>query len=862
MPDTTVTERPRTVDEVTVANTRVGRFDYKWVALAVVLTGTIMTILDATIVNIAIPTLQHDLHAGSYTDIAWVVTGYLLAQGAVIPLSGWATDRWGTKKLYLITIVTFTVASMLCGVSQNLGELIFFRVVQGIGGGMLMPIGMTIILQAVGPQQMGRVMGIFGVPMLIAPAVGPVLGGWFVQDFSWRLIFYVNVPIGIIGFLAATRFLRESHRTARLRLDVVGLLTGVPAVLALMYAVDRSTDLGWTSAVVISLLVASALLMCAFVLRQLRAREPLLQLTLFRDRTFSWAMAISFVVVTAMFGTMLLLPLYLQEVHGYDAIETGLLLLPQAAMAAVSMPLGGYLTDRLGPKWVVATGMILLTLGSVLLAQIHYNSSNWLVISALMLRGFAMGFAMMPTMSAALARVPRRYASRASSITNTLQRLSSSVGIAVLVTVLAGQFTTAAKQTTCAPPAAVVVAAANTLHQPALSAQQYCAVLQEQDRRFVRAGKRGQYAAQHWQRGARRVQSSVRGRRLQRRFRPHLCPDRHPLGDRDHPRILPQATRARRVRQQLCRDDGLGPLRGSIAGPAISLGALVEQDVDVLGAELVEMSHQRAAQRRHTQLRMRVRTRHRLGDELVDEPDVVRRGNAGSECGGSTGPLPCIAVQNRRAGLGRGNRVHGVLQRQHPISQRQCQRSSRSPLAENRAHHGDAQFQHGDQRLGDRPCLAPFLGADPGVGCRGVDETDNRHAELLGGAHEPLRLAISLGVRHPEVVQGTTDRVGSLLLADDHDPAIVEPCRPAHHSSVVAEQPVATQLRPFGERSGDHLQRAGTAGVARQLDGGKSEAFPFGGVGGDSHWCAENPMSSRAIVLRRMPRSTTASTIP
>ncbi len=478
MPDTTVTERPRTVDEVTVANTRVGRFDYKWVALAVVLTGTIMTILDATIVNIAIPTLQHDLHAGSYTDIAWVVTGYLLAQGAVIPLSGWATDRWGTKKLYLITIVTFTVASMLCGVSQNLGELIFFRVVQGIGGGMLMPIGMTIILQAVGPQQMGRVMGIFGVPMLIAPAVGPVLGGWFVQDFSWRLIFYVNVPIGIIGFLAATRFLRESHRTARLRLDVVGLLTGVPAVLALMYAVDRSTDLGWTSAVVISLLVASALLMCAFVLRQLRAREPLLQLTLFRDRTFSWAMAISFVVVTAMFGTMLLLPLYLQEVHGYDAIETGLLLLPQAAMAAVSMPLGGYLTDRLGPKWVVATGMILLTLGSVLLAQIHYNSSNWLVISALMLRGFAMGFAMMPTMSAALARGPRRYASRASSITNTLQRLSSSVGIAVLVTVLAGQFTTAAKQTTCAPPAAVVVAAANTLHQPALSAQQYCAVLQ------------------------------------------------------------------------------------------------------------------------------------------------------------------------------------------------------------------------------------------------------------------------------------------------------------------------------------------------------------------------------------------------
>jgi EmrB/QacA subfamily drug resistance transporter len=479
MADTTVTERPPTPGEVSATPDRVGRFEYKWIALAVVLSGTIMTILDSTIVNIAIPTLQRDLHAGSYTEIAWVVTGYLLAQGAVIPLSGWATDRWGTKRLYLITIVMFTVASMLCGVSQNLGELIFFRVVQGIGGGMLMPIGMTIILQAVGPQQMGRVMGIFGVPMLIAPAVGPVLGGWFVQDFTWRLIFYVNVPIGIIGFIAAIRFLRESRRTARLRLDVIGLLTGVPAVVALMYAVDRSTQLGWSSPQVVSLLVASAVLMAAFVRRQLRAREPLLQLSLFRDRTFSWAMALSFVVVTAMFGTMLLLPLYLQEVHGYDAIETGLLLLPQAAMAAVSMPLGGFLTDRIGPKWVVATGMILLTLGSILLAQIHYDSSNWLVIAALMLRGFAMGFAMMPTMSAALARVPRQYTSRASSITNTLQRLSSSVGIAVLVTVLAGQFGTAASQTTCAPPATVVIAAANALHQPGLTGPQYCGYLEQ-----------------------------------------------------------------------------------------------------------------------------------------------------------------------------------------------------------------------------------------------------------------------------------------------------------------------------------------------------------------------------------------------
>ncbi|MFN2568998.1 MAG: DHA2 family efflux MFS transporter permease subunit [Candidatus Dormibacteria bacterium] len=430
---------------------RIGRFEYRWVALAVVLSGTIMTILDATIVNIAVPTLQHDFHAGSYTDIAWVVTGYLLAQGAVIPATGWATDRFGTKRLYLITMVLFTLASAACGLAQTLPELIFFRVLQGIGGGMLMPIGMTIILQAVGPGSMGKVMGIFGVPMLIAPALGPVLGGWFIQDFSWRLIFYVNVPIGIIGFLAASRFLIESGRSHKLRLDYIGLLTATPAVLALMYAVDRSNELGWGSPLVVGLIALSIVLSVAFVLRQRRAEEPLLHLELFRDSTFSWAMVLSFLIVTSLFGAMLLLPLYLQQVHGYDAITTGLLLLPQGATAAISMPVGGFLTDRYGPRPVVSTGLVLLTIAGIMLAQIHTDSSMTFIVGALALRGFAMGFAMMPTMSAALARVPRQFTSRASSITNTLQRVGSSIGIAILVTVLSAQFSTAATQTPCSP---------------------------------------------------------------------------------------------------------------------------------------------------------------------------------------------------------------------------------------------------------------------------------------------------------------------------------------------------------------------------------------------------------------------------
>jgi MFS family permease len=202
-----------------------------------------------------------------------VVTAYMLAQGAVIPMTGWATDRFGTKRLYLLTIVLFTVASMACGLAQNLPQLIFFRVIQGIGGGMLMPIGMTIILKAVGPTQMGRVMGIFGVPMLLAPALGPVLGGWFVQDFTWRLIFYVNVPIGIVGLFAASRYLRETGTTHKLRLDAFGLLTATPAVVALMYAVDQSTSLGWSSSLVISLLAMSVMLAASFIVSQLGRRR-------------------------------------------------------------------------------------------------------------------------------------------------------------------------------------------------------------------------------------------------------------------------------------------------------------------------------------------------------------------------------------------------------------------------------------------------------------------------------------------------------------------------------------------------------------------------------------------------------------
>lgn len=438
---------------------RIGRFEYKWVALAVVLLGSIMTLIDATVVNVALPTLQSAFHSQSYNDISWVVTAYLLAQGAVIPITGWVTDRYGTKRVYLITLFLFTASSALCGLAWNLPTLVLFRILQGVGGGMIMPIGMTIILRAVGPSQMGRVMGIFGVPMLLAPAIGPVLGGWLVQDFTWRLIFYINIPVGVAALVAATRLLRETPFSHTMKLDWIGFLTGTPAVVALMYGVDRSSELGWGSPLVVAMLAIAAVFFCAFLYRQRVAEEPLLHLELFHDTTFRSSIILGFFLVTALFGGMVLLPIYLQQVHGYDAITTGLMLMPQAATAALFMPIGGFLTDRIGPRPVVIFGVVLLVIGGVMLAQIHATSPVALVVAALALRGMAMGFAMMPGMSAGLARIPAHLTSRASSITNTVQRAGSSVGIAILVTVLSAQVGTASVQASCTPPPEVLASA-------------------------------------------------------------------------------------------------------------------------------------------------------------------------------------------------------------------------------------------------------------------------------------------------------------------------------------------------------------------------------------------------------------------
>ncbi len=331
---------------------------YVWRISMVVLVGSIMSILDTTIVNVALATLSRELKA-SIAEIQWVVTGYMLALAAVIPISGWAARRFGAKRIYLLSLILFTAGSALCGLATSTTELIVFRVLQGLGGGMIMPIGQMMMADVAGPKRMGRVMSIMAVPVMLAPILGPTIGGLILQNVSWRWIFYVNVPIGILGTIAALRVLPSGERGGAGSLDFRGLALMATGLPLFTYGLAEIGITGSFTAVkvVVPILVGLALV-GVFVLHALRVKNPLLDLRLYRRPTFSSASLAMFCLAAALFGGMILLPLYWQDVRHESVVVTGLLTGPQGIGAALAMPIAGKLTDRVGggPACVVRRG--------------------------------------------------------------------------------------------------------------------------------------------------------------------------------------------------------------------------------------------------------------------------------------------------------------------------------------------------------------------------------------------------------------------------------------------------------------------------------------------------------------------------
>jgi EmrB/QacA subfamily drug resistance transporter len=407
-----------------------------WRIASVVILGSIMSILDTTIVNVALETLGRELHS-TLADIQWVITGYMLALAAVIPVTGWAARRFGPRRLYLLSLVLFTAGSALCGFAGSTTELIVFRVLQGIGGGMLLPVGQMMMAGAAGPKRMGRVMGVVAVPAMLAPILGPTIGGLIVDNASWRWIFFVNLPVGALAFAAGLKILPRGERQEAGRLDVRGLALMVSGLPLLTYGLAEIGATGSFTATraVVPLLTGLALI-GVFVWHALRAKRPLLDLRLYRRTTFASASIAMFCLGAALFGGMILMPLYWQQIRGESVVDTGLLTAPMGLGMALVMPLVGRLTDRVGGGPLALAGVIVTTVATIAFGFIGAHTSiSWLSI-AMFVRGMGVGLAFMPAMAAAFASLEPSELPDATPQLNVLQRIGGSIGTAVLAVVL------------------------------------------------------------------------------------------------------------------------------------------------------------------------------------------------------------------------------------------------------------------------------------------------------------------------------------------------------------------------------------------------------------------------------------------
>lgn len=412
------------------------RVEYKYLVAAGFIVAMFMDLMDLTIVNVALPTLGSEFGVGE-SSLEWVVTGYLLSLAIWIPASGWIGDRFGTKKTFLFALFMFTTASALCGVSWDIGSLIVFRILQGVGGGMMTPVGTAMLFRAFPPEERARASLILTVPTVIAPAIGPIIGGWLIDYVDWRWIFYVNVPMGIGGFIYCLLFLREHTEDRAGSFDVAGFVLSGAGLALVLFALSRGPIDGWTSAPILTTGLTGLLCFGALTIVELRVDTPMLDLRLFGDRMFRNANIVYFAASASLLGVLFLLPLFLQDLRGFSAIETGFILFPSAIGVVVFAQLSGRLYPVVGPRRLLAVALTLFAVSSGLLLFVDLSTNVWWIAAIMFVRGIAMAFTFIPLQAATFSTISNERTGRASSLFNTNRQVGSSFGVAILATVLA-----------------------------------------------------------------------------------------------------------------------------------------------------------------------------------------------------------------------------------------------------------------------------------------------------------------------------------------------------------------------------------------------------------------------------------------
>jgi DHA2 family multidrug resistance protein len=415
-----------------------GKPTHKWLIAGSVMTGTIMAVLDSSIVNVALPNMQGTLGA-TIEQITWVVTGYILANVIIMPLVALLSERFGRKNFYLASVILFTVASMSCGLARSLPMMVFFRALQGIGGGVLLTVSQAILRETFPPEEQGTAMGIFGLGVVLAPAFGPTLGGWLTDQYSWPWIFYINVPIGIINLLLVSRFVEDPPYLIRKKgeIDWLGLALMIIGLGSLQLMLESGERNDWfQSGYVVRLAVIAAVGMIFFVWRELKISNPAVDLKILKNVSFSSATALGGVLGMALNGSLFLLPLFLQNLLGYSALDSGLAMMPRSLAMAVIMPIGGRFYNRLGPRVLVGSGLAITGMSFYFLSHLTSQIDAWDIFWPQVMQGVGFSLIFVALSTAALSTIAKPEVTAATGLYNVSRQVFGSIGIAIAATQL------------------------------------------------------------------------------------------------------------------------------------------------------------------------------------------------------------------------------------------------------------------------------------------------------------------------------------------------------------------------------------------------------------------------------------------